>query len=145
MENNRRTRRLHRIEWFEGHCPAEEVYQLIMKMTGAANIVYTVGEESRLFLERLMCRDVVDMEMYNKWRIEAENSASKTSCVLHALRCHPDENRCSLSQARKIKEFFYPLPPQTEEEVFGFFSLLHWSGGWSIRIGFGLIHSTRPE
>lgn len=121
-ENNRRTQEIHKIEWFEGEASADKVYQNVYDIVRSATTIYTVGEESRLFLKKLICRDVRNVETFRNWKVFVETYPTRTMCILHAVKCHPDDNRCAIATARQIKKWLIPisLPPaevKTETEL----------------------------
>lgn len=86
VENNRRTQLLHKIEWFEGDSSTEGVYQQLFTLVKSASTIYTQGEEARLFLKRLICRDVINLEHHRNWELFIAQVPTKTMCLLHGVK-----------------------------------------------------------
>lgn len=115
VENNRRTQFLHKIEWFEGDSKVETVCNQLLQIVKSADGVYTLGEEARLFLTKLLCREVKNMEHRRNWELFVQRFPTKTMCLLHGLKNCSNQGFCAVTVARQIKKWFLPLlPPETE-------------------------------
>lgn len=122
-ENNRRTRDYHKLDWFEGDSSAEAVYSNLLAIVKRANTIYTVTEEARFFLKKLLCRDITNLENRRNWISFVEIFPTKTTCVIHGLKHNIKDFYCvcAITTARQIKKWLLPLPPtvqQNEENAY---------------------------
>lgn len=100
----------HGIRWNDGNTPLSEILQIIKNYSIDADIIYTKGQIKSDYLQKLLQREIINLEEDECPNLV--NTDSTTKCIIHGAK---NKFRCSLSNVLQLQHW---LASQSIESFF---------------------------
>lgn len=103
--NNWLTNHFHGIEWYEGIVDKDDIEAVLRHITRLAKRIYTRGRDKSVYLERVLCREIINVEKASP-AFKDLVTRDQEICVHHALLKNKRKDFvCALTNVAKLKKY----------------------------------------
>uniref|UniRef100_A0A6V7LC85 Uncharacterized protein n=1 Tax=Bracon brevicornis TaxID=1563983 RepID=A0A6V7LC85_9HYME len=102
-QNRWLTANFHRLDWEDGTTPFKSIHKILKEAAKNVSTIYVRGRETVKFLESVVCRTIVNLDIYSPpFKRLPEN---KRYCLFHAEAVSHGNFSCALHNAAKLKKW----------------------------------------